>query len=86
MNGRRIVITGASGFTGRHACAHFAGLGFEVVAAVPLRLEIGSASAPPPEPVDSLALHRLGWVPEVPFEQSIGDILAYCREQYRAFE
>ncbi|MFH5182126.1 NAD-dependent epimerase/dehydratase family protein [Paenibacillus sp. TAB 01] len=47
MNGRRIVITGASGFTGRHACAHFAALGYEVVAAVrqpgSLRLAAGTA-------------------------------------------
>lgn len=34
MNGRRIVITGAGGFTGRHACTYFAALGYEVVAAV----------------------------------------------------
>ncbi|OXM83505.1 hypothetical protein CF651_25525 [Paenibacillus rigui] len=34
MNPRRIVITGAAGFTGRHACAHFAALGYDVVAVV----------------------------------------------------
>ncbi|UUZ84304.1 NAD-dependent epimerase/dehydratase family protein [Paenibacillus sp. P26] len=34
MSGRRILITGAGGFTGRHACGIFAGLGYEVVAVV----------------------------------------------------
>ncbi|GGA35957.1 NAD-dependent epimerase/dehydratase family protein [Paenibacillus physcomitrellae] len=29
-----ILITGAAGFTGRHACRHFAGQGYEVVGAV----------------------------------------------------
>lgn len=34
MTRSKIVITGANGFTGRHACAHFAGEGYEVVAVV----------------------------------------------------
>jgi GDP-4-dehydro-6-deoxy-D-mannose reductase len=34
MSDRRILITGANGFTGQHACDHFAKLGMEVVAVV----------------------------------------------------
>lgn len=34
MTKGRILITGASGFTGRHACKHFASIGYEVVAVV----------------------------------------------------
>ncbi|MCZ8513599.1 NAD-dependent epimerase/dehydratase family protein [Paenibacillus filicis] len=34
MTAGRIVITGASGFTGKHACSYFAAQGYEVVAAV----------------------------------------------------
>ncbi|RAV22074.1 NAD-dependent epimerase/dehydratase family protein [Paenibacillus contaminans] len=34
MTGSRILITGAAGFTGRHACRHFAAAGFDVYAVV----------------------------------------------------
>lgn len=34
-----LLITGASGFTGRHACLHFSALGYRVVAVVRKKVE-----------------------------------------------
>lgn len=46
MKGRRLLITGAAGFTGRHAVAYFAGTGAEVTAVV--RRSGGEAALFPP--------------------------------------
>lgn len=46
MKGQRLLITGAAGFTGRHAAAYFAGEGAEVTAVV--RRSTGEASLFPP--------------------------------------
>ncbi|SFJ03628.1 Nucleoside-diphosphate-sugar epimerase [Paenibacillus sp. UNC496MF] len=53
MSGPRLLVTGAGGFCGEHACRHFAALGWRVVAAVrrlpeagaPERAWLGAAEA-----------------------------------------
>jgi GDP-4-dehydro-6-deoxy-D-mannose reductase len=43
MNQRpKLLITGASGFTGEHACKHFSGLGYDIIAVTRNRSIIGS--------------------------------------------
>lgn len=43
LKGRVILITGASGFTGAHACTYFAGLGMEVAAIIRNKGQTGIA-------------------------------------------
>ncbi|MBD3920032.1 NAD-dependent epimerase/dehydratase family protein [Paenibacillus sp. PR3] len=44
MNGQRVLVTGAGGFSGEHAVAYFRQAGWEVIAAVSRRTQHGAAA------------------------------------------
>lgn len=44
MSGQRVLVTGAGGFSGEHAVAHFRQSGWEVIAAVSRRAQHGTAA------------------------------------------
>lgn len=54
LKGRVILITGASGFTGVHACTYFAGLGMEVAALV---RKGGQTTMPAPPAVNRITYY-----------------------------